>query len=104
MFFSRGASPLCRGIEWQAGRGPFHLRSVDTVKDWSLTPGTRRPAVEAYLKGTGLVLSDYSSDTPKGEALLLRSGVGIYFNKDAVLRSVSAWEGSMITAARWMSR
>lgn len=104
IFFSRGMSPLCRGIEWQAGRGPFHLRSMDTVEDWSLMLGARRPAVEAYLKGTGLVLEDYSSDTPKRESLLLRSGVVLDFNKDGVLHSVSAWEGAMITAARWISR
>ena len=104
VFFSRGAFPMCRGVAWQVGRGPFRLRSADTVEDWSLTPGTRRPTVEAYLEGTGLALEDYSSDRPKGESLLLRSGVVLDFDKDGVLHSVSVWEGSMVSAARWMSR
>ena len=96
VFFSRGTSPLCRGIAWEAGRGPFRLRGVDTIEDWVLAPGTRRAAVEAYLEGAGLAfLADLRPET-----LLLRSGVFIAFHEDGVLDSVSAWEGTMINAAR----
>ena len=99
VFFSRGASPLCRGIAWGVGRSSFRLRGVDTIEDWGLTPGTRRAAVEGYLERAGLT---YDSLQP--EALLLRSGVFIKFDEDGVLDSVSIWEGTMINAARWMSR
>ncbi len=102
VFFSRRPSPLCRGIVWEVGRGHFHLRDTDTVEDWGLTPGMRRDAVEAYLEGAGLAF------LPQGEAkremMLLHSGALIAFDEDGVLDSVGAWEGSMINAARWMSR
>lgn len=99
VFLSRGPSPLCRGITWKMGRGPFHLRDADTVEDWGLTPGMGRDAVEAYLEGAGLAF------LPQGETmLLLRSGVVIKFDEDGVLDSIGAWEGAMINAARWMSR